>query len=92
MLAEKISAWGINQLTQVIVYDQGGGMFAARLWWLLRWLGHEKVAVVDGGWPKMARGGAASSRYWPGKRASFIYSSTTGRAGSECRRGYCMSS
>jgi len=52
VLAEKLSEWGINQLTQVIVYDQGGGMFAARLWWLLRWLGHEKVAVVDGGWQK----------------------------------------
>jgi len=51
-MAKKLSAWGINQLAQVVIYDQGGGMFAARLWWLLRWLGHEKVAVVDGGWQK----------------------------------------
>lgn len=40
---------GINDHTQVIAYDAHGGMFAARLWWLLRWLGHAEVAVLDGG-------------------------------------------
>lgn len=42
---------GINQDTQVIAYDAHGGMFAARLWWMLRWVGHEAVAVLDGGLP-----------------------------------------
>ena len=44
-------AWGIGPETQVIVYDDRGGMIAARLWWLLRWLGHESVALLDGGYP-----------------------------------------
>lgn len=43
--------WGINQQTQVVVYDDHGGMFAARLWWMLRWVGHEAVAVLNGGLP-----------------------------------------
>lgn len=43
--------WGIDDDTQVIAYDAQGGMFAARLWWMLRWVGHEAVAVLDGGLP-----------------------------------------
>jgi thiosulfate/3-mercaptopyruvate sulfurtransferase len=42
---------GINNDTQVVVYDAHGGMFAARLWWMLRWVGHDAVAVLDGGLP-----------------------------------------
>ena len=41
---------GISNHTQVVAYDDAGGSFAARLWWLLRYLGHESVAVVNGGW------------------------------------------
>ena len=44
------SSWGIDHTTQVVVYDQGHGGIAARLWWMLKWLGHEAVAVLDGGW------------------------------------------
>lgn len=50
-LAARFSAWGIDHDTQVVAYDANGGSFAVRLWWLARWLGHEKVAVLDGGWP-----------------------------------------
>ena len=47
--ARRASLWGIDSETQVIVYDQGNGMYAARAWWLLRWLGHQNVAVLNGG-------------------------------------------
>jgi thiosulfate/3-mercaptopyruvate sulfurtransferase len=48
--AAKVGAWGIDPGTQVVVYDAGdGAMAAARLWWLLRLLGHRDVAVLDGG-------------------------------------------
>src|SRR5262245_19844722 len=43
---------GIGKQTQVVVYDQDAGMYASRLWWLLRWLGHDSVAVLDGGFAK----------------------------------------
>jgi thiosulfate/3-mercaptopyruvate sulfurtransferase len=48
-LAVDFGAQGIGPKTQVVTYDDSGGMFAARAWWLLRWLGHEHVAVLDGG-------------------------------------------
>ncbi|MGO0789854.1 sulfurtransferase [Herbaspirillum seropedicae] len=46
---QAMRALGINNDTQVVAYDAHGGMFAARLWWLLRWIGHSDVAVLDGG-------------------------------------------
>lgn len=48
-LAVRLAACGIGPQTQVVAYDDAGGMIAARLWWLLRWLGHERVALLDGG-------------------------------------------
>ena len=48
---QKLGVWGIGPELQVIVYDDRGGMIAARLWWMLRWLGHENVALLDGGYP-----------------------------------------
>jgi thiosulfate/3-mercaptopyruvate sulfurtransferase len=47
--ARRMSDCGVDASTQVVAYDNEGGIFAARLWWLLRWLGHERVAVLDGG-------------------------------------------
>jgi thiosulfate/3-mercaptopyruvate sulfurtransferase len=49
MLAAKLGQLGVHGGQQVVAYDDSGGMFAARLWWLLRWLGHGEVAVLDGG-------------------------------------------
>ena len=48
-LAARLGEIGIGPQTQVVVYDDAQGMIAGRLWWLLRWLGHEQVAVLDGG-------------------------------------------
>ncbi len=59
-LASTFSKWGIDQTTQVIGYDDWAGApgaVAARLWWCLRWLGHEAVAVLDGGWEGWLQGG-----------------------------------
>lgn len=50
-LARTLSDFGIDANVQVVAYDDFGGAIAARLWWLLRWLGHDAVAVLDGGWP-----------------------------------------
>jgi thiosulfate/3-mercaptopyruvate sulfurtransferase len=49
LLAKKLGAWGVTNNSQVIAYDDAGGAFAGRLWWLLRCMGHDKVAVLNGG-------------------------------------------
>jgi thiosulfate/3-mercaptopyruvate sulfurtransferase len=48
-LVDRLAALGLKHGQQVVVYDAQGGMYAARLWWLLRWLGHDSVALLDGG-------------------------------------------
>ena len=45
----RLAALGIDNRKQVVAYDNAGGVFAARLWWMLRWVGHTRVAVLDGG-------------------------------------------
>ncbi|MCG6873411.1 MAG: sulfurtransferase [Gammaproteobacteria bacterium] len=65
----RLAAWlgkqGVGADTQVVVYDDSFGAVAARLWWLLRWLGHEQVALLDGGLPAWSRQGGALSRKAP---------------------------
>jgi thiosulfate/3-mercaptopyruvate sulfurtransferase len=45
----KLRAWGIGAASHVVVYDDAAGAFAARLWWMLRWLGHDAASLLDGG-------------------------------------------
>lgn len=47
--ARKLGSWGIEQPSQLVTYDAASGALAARLWWMLRWVGHRKVAVLNGG-------------------------------------------
>lgn len=56
-LTQKLGDWGVDESVQVVVYDDSFGSMAARLWWLLRWLGHEQVALLDGGYQKWRREG-----------------------------------
>jgi len=49
VLAAKLGAWGISSDSLVVAYDDASGALAARLWWLLHWLGHERTVVLDGG-------------------------------------------
>lgn len=57
VLAHKLGQWGVDASKQVVVYDDSCGAIAGRLWWLLRWLGHDGVAVLDGGLSKWRREG-----------------------------------
>jgi thiosulfate/3-mercaptopyruvate sulfurtransferase len=50
VLTATLGRFGIDCAAQVVAYDAAGGSIAARLWWLLRHLGHTQVAVLDGGW------------------------------------------
>lgn len=52
VLAEKLGKWGVDENKQVVVYDDTFGAMACRMWWLLRWLGHDNVALLNGVYPK----------------------------------------
>ena len=73
VFVRKLGAWGVDRATRVVVYDDAGGAFAGRMWWLLRWLGHEKAALLDGGvkqWLKA--GGVLSANIPQSVRKTFI--------------------
>jgi thiosulfate/3-mercaptopyruvate sulfurtransferase len=72
---------GIETGTQVVIYDDAKGGIAARLWWLLGWLGHDARAVVDGGWPRWVAEGRptrageetrAATTFVPSERTGWI--------------------
>jgi thiosulfate/3-mercaptopyruvate sulfurtransferase len=50
--AEALRSWGVGGDSLVVVYDERTGAYAARLWWMLRWLGHDAVRVLDGGYAR----------------------------------------
>ncbi len=52
VIASLLRVWGLEVGKQVVAYDQGPGGMAARLWWLLNWMGHKDVAILEGGWEK----------------------------------------
>jgi thiosulfate/3-mercaptopyruvate sulfurtransferase len=52
----RLGALGIDNRKQVVAYDASGGCYAARLWWMMRWVGHARIAVLDGGWDAWLQG------------------------------------
>lgn len=54
-LSARLGQWGIDGSKQVVVYDDTFGAMAVRLWWLLKWLGHDTVALLNGAYPKWVR-------------------------------------
>lgn len=60
--AQALGRWGISNQSQVIAYDYANGAIAARLWWMLRWLGHADVAVLNGGIAAWTKAGGPSER------------------------------
>ncbi|HEY8540074.1 MAG TPA: sulfurtransferase [Steroidobacteraceae bacterium] len=61
VFAATLSRWGVTPTTQVVAYDADIGMYAARLWWMLRWVGHEQAAVLDGGFNAWTAAGLPTS-------------------------------
>ncbi|HEX5640524.1 MAG TPA: sulfurtransferase [Burkholderiaceae bacterium] len=68
-LVQAFGRWGVDDDTQIVAYDAQGGNFAVRLWWLARWLGHARVAVLDGGWPAWLERTGLSSTEPPVRRS-----------------------
>jgi thiosulfate/3-mercaptopyruvate sulfurtransferase len=71
-MAQRLRAAGLSDGQQLVAYDQQGGMFAVRLWWLARWLGHPEAAVLDGGYDAWTRAGFPVSAEAPAARAGAL--------------------
>jgi thiosulfate/3-mercaptopyruvate sulfurtransferase len=70
---QTMRALGISNTTRVVAYDERGGIYAARLWWLLTYYGHRRIALLDGGWIKWTREGRPTTTV-PGvpRRGTFV--------------------
>lgn len=75
-----LERWGIDDSTHVVAYDQTGGAFAARLWWLLRWIGHEQAYVLDGGFDAWVTKGETITSELP-----FVVPTTLPRPAQPCK-------
>jgi thiosulfate/3-mercaptopyruvate sulfurtransferase len=64
-IAEFFARHGVTRESTIVAYDDAGGLYAARLWWLARWIGFSRVALLDGGWPKWISEGRPVSREVP---------------------------
>jgi thiosulfate/3-mercaptopyruvate sulfurtransferase len=71
--ARRAGELGISNSSQVVAYDASGGYYGARMWWMLRWLGHDAVAVLDGGWGGWTKAGLPATEAVPNvKPARFM--------------------
>ncbi len=81
VFASRLSRLGVANADQVVAYDEANGTFAARLWWMLRWLGHTSVAVLDGGFKAWSEaGGAVQSGDLPSRTSRFLPRAAAGGA------------
>ncbi|MFT3665145.1 sulfurtransferase [Piscinibacter sp.] len=71
--AATLGRLGITPATQVVALDRQGGPYAARLWWMLRWMGHEAAAVLDGGLDAWRAAGGAVDALAPAATAGAPY-------------------
>jgi len=67
---EFLANLGVTPATRIVAYDDAGGLYAARLWWLARWIGLTQVALLDGGWPKWVAEGCAVTTEMPAPMAA----------------------
>ena len=65
LFGRRLAALGMTHDKQAVAYDDAGGFYAARLWWMLRWVGHTQVAVLDGGWKAWLEAGLPVSTEAP---------------------------
>lgn len=72
VFAAWLGANGVDASKQVVAYDHAGGASATRLWWMLRWLGHDRVAVLDGGWESWVAEGHPTTAQLPAARAALF--------------------
>lgn len=71
--AARLETLGVSNSSFVVAYDEGAGAIAARLWWMLRWLGHERIAVLNGGLARwQASALPVTDRSTPFERGSFV--------------------
>jgi thiosulfate/3-mercaptopyruvate sulfurtransferase len=75
-----LGRWGIDEDVQVVAYDQSNGAYASRLWWLLRWVGHSRVAVLNGGFAAWQHAGLPVSKQ-PGVRQPRRFTPDRAQAG-----------
>ena len=72
VFADFLARHGVSEHSTVVAYDDAGGLYAARLWWMARWIGHANVALLDGGWPKWTAEGHAVSQEIPAARPAAL--------------------
>lgn len=68
-IAQTLQRLGFSSGMQAVAYDRQGGIYAGRWWWMLKWCGHDAVAVLDGGWAAWQAVGGASESATPATRA-----------------------
>lgn len=72
VFANWLGSNGVDATKQVVAYDSAGGASATRLWWMLRWLGHDRVAVLDGGWEGWVAAGHPTTDRIPSVQAAMF--------------------